>query len=198
MKSKQSYTFEHEGVQTAPTKIPKFKVKYAKKQKPTSTSVGEGQTLGEAPANVYSMTTYSPLTRQIDLPASVGLPSLISPSSFSTVSSLSSAAQDRLMQQLNVSQDLGEISPIPENIQQILNETNAYENLQNQIANARTWNGEAIPVFQRPNRPPPIRTTPSPRTRPPPGFYYESPLTESSLWPGGTSSGSSHMSVDVA
>jgi len=178
MKSKQSYTFEHEGAQTAPTKIPKFKVKYAKKQKPNTT-------LGEAPANVYTMSTYSPLIQQIDLPAPVGLPTLLSPSSFSTVSSLSSAAQDRLMQQLNFSQHLGEISPIPENIQQILNETAAYENLQNQIANAGTWNGEGIPVIQRPHPPAPIRTTLSPRTRPPPGFYYESPV-----------SGSSHMSVD--
>lgn len=194
MKSKQSYTFEHEGVQTAPTKIPKFEVKYAKKQKPTSTFVavqtGEGQTLGEAPANVYTMSTYSPLTQQINIPASVGLPSLISPrttGTFSSVSTMNSEEQERLNRQLQSARDWflqtinspAEVSPIPENIQQILDETAAYENIQNQIANAGLWNGEGVPVFQRPNRPSPIITRP----RPPPGFYRESPTSDMSLDP---------------
>jgi hypothetical protein len=201
MKSKQSFTFEHEGVQTAPTKIPKFNVKYSRKQKPVKTitetgvqtaeqTASQGYTLGEAPANVYSMTTYSPLVQQ--------MPDLILPSpvsstgTFSSVGSMNSQEQARLIQQLQSARDWfiqtvnspaqvspisSEISPIPEEIQRILDQTAAYENFQNQITNAGVWNGEGMPVFRRPNAPSPIITRP----RPPPGFYRESPTSSSNM-----------------
>ena len=228
MRSKQSFTFEHEGVQTAPTKIPKFNVKYSRKQKPIKTTTetavqtaeqtaSQGYTLGEAPANVYSMTTYSPLVQQV--------PGLISPSTVSStgtfssvgsmnspeqerlnqqlqsardwfiqngnspaqssVSSMNSQEQERLLQQLQSARDWfiqtvnspAQVSPIPEEIQRILDQTAAYENFQNQITNAGVWNGEGMPVFRRPNPPSPIITRP----RPPPGFYRESPTSSSNM-----------------
>lgn len=154
MKSKRSYTFEHEGVQTAPTKIPKFEVKYAKKQKPTSTSVAV-QT-GEAPSNVYRMSTYSPLTQQINLPASVGLPPLMSQtasspgtvaytplpySPYMTPTALSPETEKKLLDQLDTAQkiiDIHKDQGVP--IENIPTPTNPV-----------VQNGEGIPVLpQRP------------------------------------------------
>lgn len=182
MKSKQSYTFEHEGVQTAPTKIPKFEVKYAKKQKPTSTSVavqtGEGQTLGEAPANVYTMSTYSPLTQQINIPASESLPALISPgSSYHTAESPSTA------QSLPPSPAPGAVpillkpSPIVDSPisfpGSLFNTPTLYPSLSeySPVKPVNVWNGEGIPVFEKPL--PIITNDLPPRPRPPPGFYNE-------------------------
>jgi hypothetical protein len=81
MKSKQSFKFEHEIKKTKETKIPKSKVKFKRLQpkavgltKETQTGTGDsGFTLGEAPANTYAPSTYSPLVQQ--------LPDLVSPSS---------------------------------------------------------------------------------------------------------------------
>ena len=67
MKSKKSYIFEHEGVQTAATKIPKFKVKYTKKQKDAIKQYETARLQaksGERPAKVYSQNTYQPLVNQ--------------------------------------------------------------------------------------------------------------------------------------
>lgn len=81
MRAKESFKFQHEIKQTKETKIPKSKIEYKRLQpkavgqsKETQTgTVDSGFTLGEAPANTYAPTTYSPLVQQ--------LPELVSPSS---------------------------------------------------------------------------------------------------------------------
>ena len=72
MKSKQSFKFPHELSQTPETKIPKYTVKYSAKKKKALTSVAtqtsaptDGQVLGEMPARVYSISTYSPLVEKM-------------------------------------------------------------------------------------------------------------------------------------
>lgn len=79
MRAKESFKFDNEIKQTKETKIPKSKIEYKRLQpkavgqaKETQTG-GSGFTLGEAPANTYEPTTYSPLVVQI--------PELVSPSS---------------------------------------------------------------------------------------------------------------------
>ena len=104
MKSKQSFQFEHEKNKRPETKVPKYQVKYAKGKKgksKTETTVqteterqvaSQEYTLGEAPANVYSPSTYSPLllTPSTDRTGSFFTASPISPILLSSTNSISS------------------------------------------------------------------------------------------------------------
>lgn len=69
MRSKKSYTFEHEVIQSAATKIPKFKVEYTKKQKDAIQQFEQKRLQaqsGEIPAKVDSPNTYQPLVNQVN------------------------------------------------------------------------------------------------------------------------------------
>lgn len=96
MRAKESFKFQHEIKQTKETKIPKSKIKFKRLQakavgqsKETQTgTVDSGFTLGEAPANTYAPTTYSPLVQQ--LPELVSPSSVASSTSWPSVNSLSS------------------------------------------------------------------------------------------------------------
>ena len=234
MISAQHYKFPHELKKTRATKIPKYKVKYSKKKKNALATVAtqtpgpevgtqtDGQLLGEAPARVYSINTYSPL---VPSPSSIyATPTSItssttSPSVYASPTTIASSTTPT-----------SQISPVPSEIQQILDTYPApispsvygtpttiaaspsatpsvygtptsiaaspaatpsvygtptsiaastppqqlYPSLPSAGSDMSVdyatlgqslgqWNGEGMPVFQRPNRPPPI-IIPNPNT----------------------------------